>query len=166
MSKNVLSYNDIIQPAYVYLAAYSFPENISLSLPVPGIYNGKLVDIFFAYYPEGQAENRKIKIESIIVSDPEIQAIVADFDSDESFSVPTENLLDEAFMEYRNMLQAYKNIYLKIRNIAYISDLTEQEKLTSKEYISLFNKIPNTEIQKIYFIIFSEFFNWINKVIK
>jgi len=157
--KKILKHKDIVK---------YFPEGVSYSKAVPGLYENKKMVCFFLFYYE-LMENIIYPPYARIVIDIINKSVVYYYHIDEKKfdNIMPEKfisklVIDDNFKEYKKL---YENNFCKVYDFSFQSNLSISQKEILKDYKETFNYIIDDEIKPYYYEISPEFWKWMEESI-
>ena len=141
-------------------------EGFSISLPMPRLYEGHIVESFFISNSAlntdeeepfakviADCENNKL-LEHRLLNNDEIKIIkeqkIGDYQNDS--------------VDKGEVLTNYKILYLQVKKIAFKSTVNESELKVLKRYFGALLNLVGAKDMKYYISLNEEFFSWLNSV--
>ena len=161
-----MTYDDVSGTLYHENFEDYVKDGTFFSKAVLGLFQDKIVDVFFLY---GYDNITKIIYQPVarIAADSSEQTLEYYHKTDEK---PFNSTLPENFVSkipfdetYEKCAEIYGDCYCKIREFAFKSDLTEEQKTILKDYVQAFDYIINDELKPFYYELSPEFWEWLVK---
>lgn len=162
-----ITYDKIIKTLFSEDIEEYVPDGTSISHPIFGIYNNRIVDCFLLYAISRDRSMYSIPTARIII-DSEIGKLVlyktikempfAVFDGTEYF----EN--DKNSISTNNLETEYHSLYEKVRIIAFKEKITNEEKKLLYSFLSTLKNVELKYLQPYLFELGQPFFEWVKSV--
>ena len=155
-----VSYEDVISSVYNYLETHSFDDEMVLSFPIPCVYDGKLLDMFFTYRQTITENDYLIEIDELLISSPYEKSMVARFETNYSCSSSNATLSNLTYGKYLEIRNKYIQLYEKIRPFAFDNSITAEQRKLLKMYLQTFSQLFDAQLRKAYCDLGEVFFKW------
>jgi hypothetical protein len=138
------------------------PDGVNCSLPIIGIRENKLVDILFTYVLTRTGELSHPRTVYIITAD---RSSVL---SEQPATCYDDILVARAPLDFEtaiSMREKYIDLYDRVYDIAYKSELTQESVEIVREFMMIFEVLVEPAYKPVYRKISPEFFEWVSNVV-